>query len=87
MYNSSLYLIGKTMINCSKHAYLIIAHGQFEILRNMISSIDDDRNDIFVHIDRKVVDIPELKVKRSALYLLTERLDVRWGIIVNFKWN
>lgn len=67
------------MINCSKHAYLIIAHGQFEILRNMISSIDDDRNDIFVHIDRKVVDIPELKVKRSALYLLTERLDVRWG--------
>lgn len=62
-----------------KHAYLIIAHNQFEILRNLISSIDDDRNDIFVHFDKKIVDVPVLKAAKSTLCFLDERVDVRWG--------
>ena len=67
------------MTNNPKHAYLIIAHNQFEVLKNLISSIDDERNDIFVHFDKKVVDVPVLNVMKSTLYLLEERIDVKWG--------
>lgn len=34
-----------------KHAYLIIAHNDFEILENLIILLDDMRNDIYIHID------------------------------------
>lgn len=37
-----------------KHAYLIIAHNDFEILENLIILLDDMRNDIYIHIDVKV---------------------------------
>ena len=36
-----------------KHAYLIIAHNNFEQLKNLIHALDDTRNDIYVHIDKK----------------------------------
>lgn len=39
-----------------KHAYLIMAHGNFRILRCLLELIDDFRNDIFIHIDAKVRD-------------------------------
>lgn len=63
----------------SRHAYLILAHGQWEVLRLLLSSIDDERNDIFVHLDAKVAERPEVSVKRSRLYWLEDREDVRWG--------
>lgn len=37
-----------------KHAYLIIAHNEFDLLQKLISVLDDERNDIFIHIDKKV---------------------------------
>ena len=36
-----------------KHAYLILAHNEFEVLRKLISALDDPRNDIFIHFDEK----------------------------------
>ena len=61
-----------------KHAYLILAHGSYALLQRLVSAIDDERNDIFIHIDRK--DLPHLKVKRSRLFLLNEeRVSVFWG--------
>ncbi|UVV53809.1 hypothetical protein NXY15_04150 [Bacteroides thetaiotaomicron] len=36
-----------------KHAYLIIAHNEFEILKRLIQALDDERNDIYIHFDRK----------------------------------
>lgn len=36
-----------------KHAYLIIAHNQFALLKELLKSIDDERNDIYIHIDKK----------------------------------
>lgn len=38
--------------NCSskKHGILIMAHNQFEIL---MIQLDHERNDIYIHIDRK----------------------------------
>lgn len=65
-----------------KHAYLIMAHNDFYILEKLLRLIDDKRNDIYLHIDKKVKDFDFDKykkmVKSSNLYF-TERLDVRWG--------
>ena len=62
-----------------KHAWLIIAHNEFEVLQLLVSALDDARNDIFVHIDKKVKEIPALRAGKSRLLILKERLDVRWG--------
>lgn len=63
-----------------KHAYLILAHGSYSLLQRLVSAIDDERNDIFIHIDRKQTELPHLQVKRSRLFLLDrERVSVFWG--------
>lgn len=63
----------------NKHAYLIIAHNEFEVLKLLISALDDIRNDIFVHFDSKCTKIPILSCEKSYLYILPNRIDVRWG--------
>lgn len=62
-----------------KHAYLILAHGSFDLLRLLISRLDDKRNDIFVHLDKKVKVLPEVHAEHAGLYFTEERVDVRWG--------
>ena len=62
-----------------KHAYLILAHGSFDLLRLLISRLDDERNDIFVHLDKKVKVLPEVHAEHAGLYFTEERVDVRWG--------
>ena len=41
------------MDNPKKHAYLILAHNEFSLLKLLIKSLDDARNDIYVHMDAK----------------------------------
>jgi len=62
-----------------KYAYLIIAHNEFEVLRKLVGALDDCRNDIYVHIDKKVKELPELSTRKSGLFVLQNRVDVRWG--------
>lgn len=62
-----------------KHAYLIIAHDNFEVLKLLLEELDDSRNDIYLHIDQKVKDIPSFHTVYSSLILLEKRMDVRWG--------
>ena len=62
-----------------KHAYLILAHSQWELLDILLNCLDDERNDIFVHIDAKVRVLPHLHTEKSCLYVLKNRVDVRWG--------
>ena len=62
-----------------KHAFLIIAHNEFEILQRLLSALDDERIDFYVHIDKKVKKLPELHVKNAGLFVLDRRVDVRWG--------
>ena len=62
-----------------KHAYLIIAHGEFTLLKLLINALDDKRNDIFIHFDKKVTVLPQLLVKNAGLFKTKERIDVRWG--------
>lgn len=66
-----------------KHAYLILAHTNFGQLRKMIELLDHPLNDIFLHVDAKARDFhPEDFrdiTRSSALHILPERIDVRWG--------
>lgn len=62
-----------------KHAYLIIAHHEFEILIRLIEALDDPRNDIYIHFDKKLAELPLVKAHYSKLYILENRIDVRWG--------
>ena len=62
-----------------KHAFLILAHNEFALLQTLIGCLDDARNDIYVHIDRKVRELPALHAAHARLVLLDRRIDVRWG--------
>lgn len=66
-----------------KHAYLIIAHNQFDLLEKLLKALDYPNNDIYLHIDKKVKTIDEQKLKTilkySELFLLHNRVDVKWG--------
>mgnify|MGYP000477664926 CR=1 FL=1 len=65
-----------------KHAYLIIAHNEFEILEKLILMLDDQRNDIYLHIDNKVknFDFPKFFALplKSRIYFVS-RQNVNWG--------
>lgn len=67
-----------------KHAYMIMAHNELYILEKLVELIDDNRNDIYVHIDKKVIDTSRIKnklkqlVKYSRLIFADSR-SVNWG--------
>lgn len=71
-----------------KHAYLIMAHNEPYILEKLILLLDDKRNDIYIHIDKKnkSINLDHLKtiVKYSNIYY-TKRLDIRWGSYKQIK--
>lgn len=66
-----------------KHAYLIMSHGNFKILKCLLELIDDFRNDIFIHIDAKVqkfnFSLYESYCKVSRIFFIKNRVDVKWG--------
>ena len=64
-----------------KHAWLIIAHNEWGILQRLVSELDAPECDFYVHIDKKVKELPALSVKESRLYMLEDRVDVRWGSV------
>ena len=69
--------------NSRRHAYLIIAHGNLRVLELLLRMLDDPRNDIWLHMDRKAQDFDPEKTRefcRSAgLHILEKRRDVGWG--------
>ena len=68
-----------------KHAYLIMAHNQFLTLQELVSVLDDVRNDIYIHIDKKVKNIPALHTRYSRLVILGHRVKVIWGDVSQIK--
>ena len=65
-----------------KHAYLIMAHTQPELLKVLLKMLDDERNEIYLHIDSKAKDYPLEDVKsvlKKSKCTFTERTDVKWG--------
>lgn len=62
-----------------KHAYMIMSHHRPDLLQSLINALDDVRNDIIIHIDKKSSMQPEMfKAKRAKLYF-TDRMNVNWG--------
>lgn len=68
-----------------KHAYLIMAHNQFLTLKELVSVLDDERNDLYIHFDRKVKGLPVLQTRHSRLVILNDRVDVIWGDVSQIK--
>ncbi len=62
-----------------KHAYLILAHNEYEVLQELVLALDSKDNDIYVHIDKKSKTLPKLNSKFSKLILLENRNKVWWG--------
>ena len=67
----------------SMNAYLIFAHNQFELLEKLILSLDDVRNDIYIHIDAKVKDFDfehfKSLTKYSRVVFTDERFRIKWA--------
>ena len=65
-----------------RHAFLIMAHQEFELLKELMETLDDERCDIFLHVDIKVKDFDPNQfkhiLKKSRLFF-AERLNVAWG--------
>lgn len=65
-----------------KHAFLIMAHNQPDILKKLIGVLDDERNDLYIHLDAKAVDMtPEMfggSVRRSETFWIKRR-DIVWA--------
>ena len=68
-----------------KHAFLIIAHNEPEILKILLSMLDDKRNDVYLHIDKRseklFQEITSYQMKNGELYLIDKRMKVYWGDI------
>src|SRR5664280_2591372 len=66
----------------SRHAYLILAHHQAPLLGKLLRLLDDDRNDVFVHVDAKAKGFVEADLRtivtNSRLHF-TKRTRVMWG--------
>lgn len=65
-----------------KHAYLIMAHGQFYQLKRLLNCLDDYRNDIFLHVDAKSKNVPFRELcdtVHKASLTIVKRMNVIWG--------
>lgn len=65
-----------------KHAYLIIAHDNFDILEKQFKLLDDERNDLYVHIDAKCqnfdFDYYKNLISKGTITFIPS-IDVKWG--------
>ena len=64
-----------------RHAWLIIAHNEFEVLQQLVSMLDAPESDFYIHFDKKVQKLPDIRVGQGRLTVLEERVDVCWGTV------
>lgn len=66
-----------------KHAYCLLVHNEADLFCRLVRILDDVRNDIFVHVDRKTDITPFLQARcmHSSLHFTQERIDCRWGTL------
>lgn len=69
----------------TRHAFLIIAHHEPEVLRLLLTLLDDERNDIFLHVDGRAGWLADRfrtwKPAHAGFRLLPQPIDVYWGDI------
>lgn len=72
-----------------KHAFLIIAHHEYPLLKVLLSMLDDSRNDVFLHVDRRSDELYEsvrsYRMKHAGFHLLSDRIRVWWGDITQLE--
>lgn len=64
------------------HAYCIMAHGNWEQLQMLVDMLDDERNDIYLHIDKKSLTSYNNwggVLCHFSHLVITDSVDVRWG--------
>lgn len=62
-----------------KHAFLILAHDYPKVLSFLLSQLDDERNDIYIHLDLKSnLDPKEFHTNKSKLVFIN-RTKLYWG--------
>lgn len=66
-----------------KHAYIIFAHNEPEILRTLLRMLKDDRNDIFLHVDARsrLLDEVIAEIKKDGSAILLPRVKAHWGAV------
>lgn len=65
-----------------RHAYLIIAHSNWEQLKTLLQLLDEVNNAIYIHIDAKATDVPMVdlqKAVKKAQIRLYQKYKVYWG--------
>lgn len=63
-----------------KHAYLIIAHNNFNHIKLLVETLlTDSQNDVYIHIDAKVKNIPQWLMNINPGGVIPTRIDVRWA--------
>ncbi|MBQ9362242.1 MAG: glycosyl transferase [Bacteroidaceae bacterium] len=64
----------------NRHAYCIICHSQPRLLQLLVRLIDDERNDIFLMIDKKADKslFKDISASKSGLYVLPS-MKIWWG--------
>ena len=68
-----------------RHAFLIMAHNEPEILTALLRQTDAPGFDVYLHIDAKALDLQQrfahYAPSRGGFYLLPSPIDIRWGDI------
>lgn len=65
----------------NRHAYLILVHNCPRLLQVLIDMIDDERNDIYLHVDGKanIGQFANIRATKSKLIFTAQRIKVYWG--------
>lgn len=73
-----------------KFAYLLMVHKWDDTLKTLLELLDDPRNDLFIHVDKKCSGFP-FEIAKDILKhsgcIFTERLRVMWGGIPKLLLN
>ena len=64
----------------NRHAYLILVHSHPKLLQVLVDMIDDERNDIYIHVDAKsdINQFASIRAEKSNI-TYTKRLKIYWG--------
>lgn len=65
-----------------RQAYLIMAHNNFEQLNTLLMMLDDERNDIFLHVDARAADFDGASARAAvnhARLVFIPRMKPTWG--------
>lgn len=64
-----------------KHAFLIMAHDNLQVLNILLKMLDDERNDIYIHLDKKSkLNYTDLySPLKAKIFHLHQRTNIVWG--------